>query len=132
MTTTTTRPPEEVEAAELEGFVEVGDNPVIVGLFAGYKTHRFGESNERKAKSRIGDRIIAALTEHGAKAFTIGGVVEMRKQVVDDTTVFDVEQFKIDHPKLFAEYNTKTKAGSVRVWVRPQTSDDLSEEEEIS
>lgn len=132
MTTTTTRPPEEVEAAELEGFVEVSDNPQIVGLFASYKTHRFGESNERKAKSRIGDRIIAALTEQGARAFTIDGVVEMRKQVVEPTTVFDLEQFKLDHPQLFAKYNTKPHAGSVRVWVRPQTTDDLSEEEAVS
>lgn len=123
---------DEVEAAELEGFYEVGHNAHLVEMYARYKELRRQEKRVRERKGQLGDKILEKLTELGATAFTIGGQVMMRKQVVEDSKVFDTERFKKDHPELYTEYRTKTKKGSIRAWVRPQNGDDMSEDDDAA
>lgn len=121
---------DEVEAAELEGFFEVGHMPHLVSLYAAYKTHRAAEAAAKKAKGRTGDRILAELQKVSAIVFTIGGQPMMRRQVVEDKLIFDQKEFRKDHPALYEQYRTKTKKGSVRAWVRPQNGDDVTEEDD--
>lgn len=128
MTITDPRPAEEVEAAELEGFMEVGHDPILVALYAGYKTQRAVAAGANKIKGKLADKILEKLTEFQATCFTIGGQPMMRKQVVEDTTVLDGERLKAEKPDVYAEYCTKVKKGSVRVWVRPQNGDDVTSE----
>lgn len=129
MTTTLTRPAEEVEAAELEGFLEVGNMPHLAGLYWAYKTQRAAAAAANKIKGRLANRILASLKEHEATCFTIGGQPVMRKQVVKDTVVLDSAKVKAKYPEIWLECS-KTKKGTIKVWVRPQDGDDASEEDE--
>jgi hypothetical protein len=126
MTTTTTdpRPAEEVEAAELEGFLEIAHIPEAMAMVWSYKTMRRTAADASKEKGRVGNRLMEYIEQHGAKVLTIGGQVFARKQVSHSRTVFDEDAFKAAHPELHREFMTKTVSGSTRLWVRPQDGDE--------
>lgn len=122
--TTTTLHPEEVEAAELEGFLAIDNDPAAMALVWSFKAQRRLAKAANDAKGVIANRLMEYIESHGARAITIGGQKFAQKQVVRATTKFDETRFKADHPELHAQYNTKDVAGSVRLWVRPQDGDE--------
>lgn len=119
-----TRPAEEIEAAELEGFLEIAHVPEAMAMVWSYKTMRRTAADANKEKGRVGNRLMEYIEQHGAKVLTIGGQVFARKQVSHSRTVFNEDDFKKDHPDLHTKYMTKTVAGSTRLWVRPQDGDE--------
>lgn len=122
--TTTTLSPEELEAQELEGFISIDQDPVAQGLVWGYKAQRRAAKLANDLKGKIGDRLLAYITERGGTALVLGGQPMARKQIIKDKTVFDEKRFKDEHPQLHAQYMTRTIKGTIKVWVRPQDGDD--------
>lgn len=113
---------EAAEAAELEGLVAIDGDPHLTQLVFAYKQARFAEKQARENKGKIADALMAALTERGAEAFTIGGQPMARRQE-SVTTTLDSKKLKDDMPELWLKYARQTS--TVKLWVRPQDGDAL-------